>query len=712
MAFDTRRLIIALFLSLVLAGGSIGLVTAKAGDEPAMMIQVAAPKPGDAAEYRVDEIRVGHGIPGVALDVQRLTAEWLPAQWVLLDGGQQVHTRPLRVAAEVTGTGAGGMDYNGSVTYFIGADGPVAIDMSQKASRGGDVAFTPQTATRSGIQPEGWTDVRYYGPWWLPCGMYGPMHEGPVVADEPQWMGACKRSGGESFHYRDTETVAGVETARFSQYSDERMQTWFHPGFSLPIKLRLEHLPFVPSEFGAGLHFELTMVRQAVGEGDYNLRPAQDIDVPAVRLTPRTDLGPSTAGLQERVPLADAVAAALADDAAPSVQRFMETHPDTYLGMAWMHQYLDNAGRTATDWYLLWTDGQRTIQKIIRQDPQPLLLDGIVEPRLIVEPTTSSQVPADVTGWLPTKQQLPARMPSVASVLDAHDVFGQPGDAPLYWGFTYRCQPDCDASDAVVVAGVQQRPRDATREAGIASAPTTAPWVESAIGIDSDGRLTYTSHYAPEPRVPILNAAAPQDRGQALASPTFDAAAWELMVLPAAGATFAAVLVGILYYVWPSLRVVVFGFSRIHKDQVLRQPQRARIMEVIEQNPGIHFQEITRATDQGRGTVEHHLNTLSRTGHVVAHVGAGYTCYFAKGKVDRRIMAAAPLLKAPTARKIVAAIDAGHGRSLATLSTRAGVGRSTVGHHVKRLKEAGLVDESEGGYRLAGPTQEAMRRLA
>ncbi len=224
----------------------------------------------------------------------------------------------------------------------------------------------------------------------------------------------------------------------------------------------------------------------------------------------------------------------------------------------------------------------------------------------------------------------------------------------------------------------------------------------SMLSVDSQGRLHgWSSDESPEPRFsdPAWDPDADGDWNLRAQS----SGAWS-MPRPATAATIAAgsAAAGALILLWPAIKGALTGiglFSRIRKEDLLEHPVRADVFDAIQTDPGIHFQELVRRIGKGRGTMEHHVRKLVSAGLLVEKAERGFTCYFPKGEVDRRLMDVAPLFKADGARRVVQAVQAQPGAATMELAATLGMATSTVNYHVKRLVDAGLLDpQREGRY--------------
>lgn len=132
-------------------------------------------------------------------------------------------------------------------------------------------------------------------------------------------------------------------------------------------------------------------------------------------------------------------------------------------------------------------------------------------------------------------------------------------------------------------------------------------------------------------------------------------------------------------------------FSRIQRHRALDQPVRARVMAAVEAEPGIHVEEIRRRLDMNRNAVRHHLDKLADVGLVSVSDATGFRCYFPAGSTDRRVMAAFPVLKSDTARRIARAAVQQPGITASSLGASMGLTPAGTHHHLKRMVAAGVV---------------------
>ena len=125
------------------------------------------------------------------------------------------------------------------------------------------------------------------------------------------------------------------------------------------------------------------------------------------------------------------------------------------------------------------------------------------------------------------------------------------------------------------------------------------------------------------------------------------------------------------------------------------------LLALLRREPGLHHMELVRRLGKGNGTVEHHLLRMVRAGTVRRVQTPGYTCYFASGPADAPDPQAAlrVALRAPTARRLAAAVARAPPSSLSQLAQALGIAVSTAHYHAGRLVAAGLLRGGRDGGR-------------
>jgi DNA-binding MarR family transcriptional regulator len=492
-------------------------------------------------------------------------------------------------------------------------------------------------------------------------------------------------------------------------------------GVSVPIRVEAT-LPGLPilSQHGRERTAILDLVAFAAGD-EPRIESEQPIGEPlgALARAPRQAWGMDEAGVEADFPLSEAFAKARDDADFSGVRDLLARSPDAYVGLAL--SYSSGVGADhGTGWIMTITDGKDAVMVSVDKDTQPgaagqpFPLGYFLPAGFPVTTTTYSVTGQDTMpvphGMFPEPSALPATLPTVAAVMDRWQVYaspGQDGKQANSWGIALLCgNANCSEAAGEVLAG-----RTESNITFVRTAPTTAIPI-----ITADGKVEYSmfaarlddsaaalvdatvvgsvkTDVAPAHQiVPLRNTPAPPSPpGAALAG-----------LIPSAGTAASvgllATLAALVYLVWPSLKggSLVGLFSRLQGPQLLAHPSRARLMEIIQAEPGIHFQDLVRRSGLPNGTAVHHVRKLEQGGFVAVRPLGRYTCYF-PGTPDRASLAAAPVTKSDGARRILAEVAASPGLSGSELAVRLGLQPSTVAYHVKRLEQAGLLASVRDG---------------
>lgn len=417
------------------------------------------------------------------------------------------------------------------------------------------------------------------------------------------------------------------------------------------------------------------------------------------RQLPRTAWGLDDRGLDDHpFRLSEAHAAALDDD--PEVRGFMAEHPSAYLRSAWSNRERDGSGNFHYNWYLSWTDGQDFIGRRVTLHPGGAA--GITSETLPTTIEIVSFTPSDHEDR-PDPSRLPATMPDPAQVIERHRILTDEDDFLNRYGFQI-----VDWGDGLIVAGGAYTYDSSSSVDAQAALRTTMEGRHheyNQLMVYGDGTAVYNERAMYRTR-PLVGPVATADA----VSPDRDDGGLPPAAQVAAGVGVFAVLAGLLAYFAPSMKAMAVPlFSRIHRDALLDHPTRAAIMAAVEADPGIHFQALLRHTDTGASTLQHHLRKLTESGHLCVQVSPGYNCYFPR-RTDRAALVAAPFLRAAGPKTVLAdVVQRGNG-TVQAISDRTGLSKSTVSHHLRRMRDAGLL---EGGGRDGfRPTELATRAVA
>lgn len=157
--------------------------------------------------------------------------------------------------------------------------------------------------------------------------------------------------------------------------------------------------------------------------------------------------------------------------------------------------------------------------------------------------------------------------------------------------------------------------------------------------------------------------------------------AWDAQwVAPAIGLAILAKLV-----------IAWWQYARLANHKVLENPHRARLLELVDQNPGIHFREMVRKTRLAPGALSHHLGILERAKLVRSLTFFGFRRYV-PAKLDARDARTQVALQAATARWIFDHVEARPGVTATELARARRIHPSSILFHVRRLVDAGVLE--------------------
>jgi DNA-binding MarR family transcriptional regulator len=166
------------------------------------------------------------------------------------------------------------------------------------------------------------------------------------------------------------------------------------------------------------------------------------------------------------------------------------------------------------------------------------------------------------------------------------------------------------------------------------------------------------------------------------------------------------------WYLWKKLLPLGFGlplFSRIEKDELLENDRRARIFELIRQNPGIHLSDIARQLDYAWGTTLHHLRKLRADRLIMFKEIGHHKSFFVNGSgLSETQMQAMSLIKNGTLSKLASYLEEHPRVSLKELSEALQISPPLAAFHIRKLEKAGLVQKVRDGKSVRLSTTAAL----
>lgn len=136
-------------------------------------------------------------------------------------------------------------------------------------------------------------------------------------------------------------------------------------------------------------------------------------------------------------------------------------------------------------------------------------------------------------------------------------------------------------------------------------------------------------------------------------------------------------------------------FGRVSDENLLEQPLRRRLLDIIESRPGIHASELCRSAGEPWGTVQYHLSLLHRSEMVTA-IEAGRERHFFPAEVDPARARLLALLHQGRRQEIARFIRDHPGARQVDICQAVDVSRKTFRSSIEPLVVAGLVHERRG----------------
>jgi DNA-binding transcriptional ArsR family regulator len=706
MMVDGRRLlragVIGLFLALLLGSGSgFALAQAKEGEAP--KAAMARPVPGDHALYSLDEFHlepVDGELEGASLELTWLAEKWVP------DGDLDLRlVHPL-----VTRFVLGDLDLVFETDYDAATGEPVLSSGRGEYSGGGE---DDGAAPAGGALGAGESRQRFWYDSFRSrggmCAMRNALQDGQDPGKPLLVRGNCDYADGDAeltYLPAGTRTVDGLRAHVFREEERPYLQLAVLPDLPFPLRLTAALSDMIHAGFlGHERMYTLRLEQYDRGNGTYTWPALPQVqEGPGLPpLVPRARHLVDTAGYPFPFPFDEAYAAAVRDAGQHGLQPFLRAHPAAYVAEAYSQEWLDTNGATHYAWSFIVTDGSAWTGRSVEDGPAQVATDLWLPEATGRGPTVRTWVPEDDgerdwPGHYLPPDRLPDRLPSATGLLARHR-FVENRDTPgaHYLGWRLACAtPACLEGDLWMGAGYES---ERYTPSSVPVLTRGGHGVDIAIlSVDLDGEpLTRWAYTSERPAFTVTGSQHTADGDFALASSAIGnppAPAW---VAPSPAAATGLGLLGLLasalYYFWPHAKGLALAplFSRIADDEVLRNPNRARILDLVRAQPGVHFQDLVRQAGVGRGTLEHHLRKLEAAGLVTIKRSKGYACCFPKGVVDRRLMEAAPVLRSEGGRAVLREVARRPGASSRDLAGQLGFAPSTVSYHLKRLESAGLV---------------------
>lgn len=152
-----------------------------------------------------------------------------------------------------------------------------------------------------------------------------------------------------------------------------------------------------------------------------------------------------------------------------------------------------------------------------------------------------------------------------------------------------------------------------------------------------------------------------------------------------------------------TLIISVIMYSKIKRENMLKNAMRKRIFDHITENPGTHYRRILTDLDLPMGVLTYHLNRLEKAQYIRSRQDGMYRRFYIKGRItDMRFFLS------DIQESILGVIKENHGISQSKIAEKIQVSRKVVNYHVNILDQAGLIFVESHGRESACYPREAI----
>lgn len=159
-------------------------------------------------------------------------------------------------------------------------------------------------------------------------------------------------------------------------------------------------------------------------------------------------------------------------------------------------------------------------------------------------------------------------------------------------------------------------------------------------------------------------------------------------------------------------------YARVKGKELLEHEAREQILEILEREPGLCFQEIQERMGLAPGTTKWHLKKLEDSDFLTSTRDGRHTRYVPTG-MDPNTLDAVLAVRDPSRLALVRMVQRNPGITQGDLATAAGLAQSTASHHLERLIEDGLIEKRRDGRsnryyvrdEMTDPVREAVRAV-
>ena len=144
-------------------------------------------------------------------------------------------------------------------------------------------------------------------------------------------------------------------------------------------------------------------------------------------------------------------------------------------------------------------------------------------------------------------------------------------------------------------------------------------------------------------------------------------------------------------YIKNRLTAIDKGFHRLTLQEVLDNENRDKIIELILDNPGIHFNELLRKINISPGNLVWHLDILEKYKVIKKENFEHFVVYFPYHQKNPISNLDLKLQKSELTLKVLEMIEKEPGIWNNSITNKMKINRKTIEYHIKKLMDLGLI---------------------
>lgn len=133
------------------------------------------------------------------------------------------------------------------------------------------------------------------------------------------------------------------------------------------------------------------------------------------------------------------------------------------------------------------------------------------------------------------------------------------------------------------------------------------------------------------------------------------------------------------------------------RQTVLDLDIRQTIVDTIRERPGLHLRALAEVLEVPVSTLEYHCYQLARFGHLSTRQEGAYKAFYPEGGIDRRDKDILYVVRHDAPRRVCTHLLLNDGDTPKQVREALGMAAPTLSFHLKKLREAGIIEEEPVG---------------